>query len=284
MKRLGLVLALVVLAGAALTTASARTDGTTTICHRTKSEKTPYVKLQVSAKALKAHVKHAADIIPAPKGGCPRTLLTPTSGGNAFQIAMTGEAEGATGDPVATGTATVRLRAGQGQVCYQIAAENLPPASAAHIHQGPAGAPGNVVIPLETPDASGKSSGCAAAARALVKAILGNPAGFYVNVHTAEFPAGAIRGQLTGTSTSSFGWIAAVTLKGSTEPDATGTAVVRIRKDVNMVCYRLHAEKITLPATASHIHRGAASVNGPVVVPFVPPPDATGNSAVCTFT
>jgi hypothetical protein len=282
MKRLGLVLALVVFAGAAMTTASARTDAKkTAICHRTTSKKTPYVKMSVSGKALSAHVKHAADIIPAPKGACPRSLLTVTSGGTAFQIAMTGEAEGATGDPVATGTATVRLRAGQGQVCYQIAADNLPAASAAHIHQGGAGSAGNVVLPLKTPASNGKSSGCATAARTLVRSLLAGPAGFYVNVHTAEFPAGAIRGQLTGTSTASFGWVAAIALKGSTEPDATGTAVVRIRKDVNMVCYRLHAEKITLPATNAHIHRGAATVSGPVVVPFVPP-DATGNSSGCT--
>jgi hypothetical protein len=283
MKRLVLILAVVVLAGAALTTASARTGKTTTICHRITSKKTPYVKIKVSAKALKAHVKHAADIIPAPKAGCPRTLLTATSGGSAFQVALTGEAESPAGDPVATGTSTVRLRAGQGQVCYVLSADNLPPAAAAHIHEGAAGASGNVVIPLKTPDANGKSSGCAAAARALVAAILADPVGYYVNVHTAAFPGGAIRGQLTGTSTASFGWIASVALKGSSEPDATGTAVVRIRKDVSMVCYRLHAEKITLPATAAHIHRGAATVNGPVVVPFSPP-DATGNSSGCTQT
>jgi hypothetical protein len=283
MKRLGLMLAVVVLAGAALTTASARTGKTTTICHRTTGKKAPYVKIKVSPKALRAHLKHAADIIPAPKAGCPRTLLTATSGGNAFQVALTGEAESPAGDPVATGTATVRLRTGQGQVCYVLSADNLAPAAAAHIHEAAAGASGNVVIPLKTPDASGKSSGCASATRALVASILTDPAGYYVNVHTAAFPGGAIRGQLTGTSTASFGWIAAIALKGSTEPDATGTAVVRIRKDVSMVCYRLHAEKITLPATAAHIHRGAATVSGPVVVPFVPP-DATGNSSGCTQT
>ena len=61
---------------------------------------------------------------------------------------------------------------------------------------------------------------------------------------------------------STFGWIAAVNLVGSSEPNAKGTAVVRIRKDAGMVCYRLHAESITLPATAAHIHRGGPTANG----------------------
>ena len=69
-------------------------------------------------------------------------------------------------------------------------------------------------------------------------------------------------------------------LVGSTEPNAKGTAVVRIRKDAGMVCYRLHAESITLPATAAHIHRGGPTANGPVVVPF-DAPAANGNSGGC---
>jgi hypothetical protein len=116
-----------------------------------------------------------------------------------------------------------------------------------------------------------------------VKSILADAAAFYVNVHTAEFPAGAIRGQLTGTSTAAFGWISAVTLKGSTEPDATGTAVVRIRKDVNMVCFRLHAEKITLPATAAHIHMGAMGKAGNVLIPLCGP-CRSGAHGKATFT
>jgi CHRD domain-containing protein len=280
MKRSGFLLAAFLLAGVALTTATAGTDANRTICHRTASKTTPYVKLSVSAKQLAAHGKHAADIIPAPRGGCPKTLLSASSGGRAFSVSLTGEAESPAGDPVATGTATVRLRAGQGQLCYQLAGENLPTAAAAHIHVGAAGTAGNVVVPLTTPNAAGKSSGCAPAARPLVATILAKPASYYVNIHTAEFPGGAIRGQLTGTSESAFGWIVAKTLVGSSEPNAKGTAVVRIRKDAGLVCYRLHAESITLPATAAHIHRGAAGVNGPVVVPFTAPA-ANGNSSGC---
>src|SRR5262249_54079845 len=159
----------------------------------------------VSAKQLIAHTKHAADIIPAPRAGCPHTLLTPTSGGRLFAIALTGEAESPAADPVATGTATVRLRNGQGQVCYTFAAVNLPPAVAAHIHRANVGASGPVVVPLRTPNAAGTARGCAPAQRTLVHAILANPGSYYVNVHTTEFPNGAIRGQLTGTSPNSFG-------------------------------------------------------------------------------
>jgi hypothetical protein len=220
MKRLGLLLAVLVLAGAALSTASARTGGIRTICHRTTSKKTPYVKLRVSTAALRAYLKQPADIIPAPSGGCPRTLLTPDSGGRAFRIALTGEDESPNGDPVGTGTATARLRAGQGQICFRLSTNGLPAASAAHIHRGDKGSSGPVVVPLRTPNAAGKSSGCAAASRTLVKAILGDPASYYVNVHTGEFPAGAIRGQLTGTSTASFGTIKKLDLKGTTEPNA----------------------------------------------------------------
>jgi len=281
MKRLAFLIAMLGLAGIALTAANARTDAAkTTICHRTASKTNPYVKQTVSGKALRDALKRPADIIPAPAGICPKTVLSPTSGGRAFAVALTGNAESPAGDPVATGTATFRLRAGQGQVCYQMAAKDLPQAVAAHIHHGDAGTAGPVVVPLNTPNAAGASSGCAAAARPLVRAILTSPGSFYANIHTAEFPAGAIRGQLTGTSTASFGTVFSLDLKGTSEPNATGTAVLRILKDTSTVCYRLHAANVTLPTVAAHIHKGAAGVNGPVVVPFTAP-GADGNSSGC---
>src|SRR6266508_5587529 len=179
MRRLGLlVMILAFVAAATLSTAGASVQATTTICHRTASKTTPYVRLRVSGNVLRTHGKHAADIIPAPAGGCPKTLLTATSGGRAFQVALTGETESPAGDPVGTGTATIRLRAGQGQVCYQLAAKNLPAAAAAHIHRGASGVAGPVVVPLATPNAAGASNGCATAARTLVKSILASPASF----------------------------------------------------------------------------------------------------------
>jgi hypothetical protein len=43
--------------------------------------------------------------------------------------------------------------------------------------------------------AQGVSSGCTATAQVLIDEIVANPSAFY-NVHTSDFPAGALRGQL----------------------------------------------------------------------------------------
>ena len=58
-------------------------------------------------------------------------------------------------------------------------------------------ASGPVAVPLAKPGADGKVSACATASADVIKDILANPGGYYVNVHNAEFGGGAIRGQLT---------------------------------------------------------------------------------------
>lgn len=49
-----------------------------TICHRTGSQKNPYVMITVSQNAVPAHTAHG-DIIPAPAGGCPAAFSPSTS-------------------------------------------------------------------------------------------------------------------------------------------------------------------------------------------------------------
>jgi hypothetical protein len=196
-----------------------------------------------------------------------------------FHVSLTGEAENPSGDPVATGTATLKMRAGQRKVCYQLSAKNLPRAVAAHIHRGKAGVSGNVVVPLKTPNAAGNAKGCTKASKALVRSMIKHPAAYYVNVHTAEFPNGAIRGQLKG-KPSPVGTVITRALNGTSEPNATGSVVLRVRRVAGLICFRLTAANVTLPTVAAHIHKGAAGANGNVVVPLTAP-GATGTSDGC---
>lgn len=203
MKRVSLVLFVALLAVSVLATAQAAQKAPsgkkkTTICHRTNSASNPYVKLRVSTAALAGHAHHSRDIIPAPAGGCPRTAMDPHHGGHVLAATLTGHAEiPGPGDPDGSGTASIRLTGGEGRLCFALTARNITlPAAAAHVHRGGAAVAGPVVVPLSPPDASGRSEGCVAVDRALVAEILANPSGFYANVHTSDFPAGAIRGQL----------------------------------------------------------------------------------------
>jgi len=118
--------------------------------------------------------------------------------GRPLSAHMTGAAEKPNpGDTDGQGHATFTVNVGQSQVCYDLMVEKIAVATAAHIHKGGPTEAGPPVVPLKAPDASGKVKDCATADKAVVQAIQQNPAGYYVNVHNAEFPAGAVRGQLS---------------------------------------------------------------------------------------
>jgi CHRD domain len=126
-------------------------------------------------------------------------LIGPASADRAsrtFSTTLTGAAEvPGPGDPDGTGTASVTVRPGIAEVCYTLEVEGIEPATAAHVHFGEAGTAGPVVVTLEAPS-DGDSAGCAPASRRLVAQIFAHPERYYVNVHNAEYPAGALRGQL----------------------------------------------------------------------------------------
>ena len=125
------------------------------------------------------------------------TAAAAEDGGRRFTVLMTGAAERpGPGDPDGAGTAVFRVNAGQRQICYTLAVQDIEPATAAHIHRAPTTAPGPVVVPLDAPT-DGSSENCATVTRELAQEIIRSPTSFYVNVHNAPFPAGAIRGNLT---------------------------------------------------------------------------------------
>jgi hypothetical protein len=108
---------------------------------------------------------------------------------------MTGEQEvPGPGDPNGFGRATIILIPPD-TVCYVLTANRIAPATAAHIHFGPPGVAGPIVVPL-APPTLGVSGGCMSADPELVANIAAHPSQYYVNVHNRPYPEGAIRGQL----------------------------------------------------------------------------------------
>jgi CHRD domain len=122
--------------------------------------------------------------------------------GRPLSAALTGAAEvPGPGDADASGTALITLNEGQGEVCFNLDWAGIDgTVVAAHIHVGPAGVAGGIVVPLFAGAflGTGSASGCiSGVSEELIKAIRQDPAGYYVNIHSTVFPAGAVRGQLS---------------------------------------------------------------------------------------
>lgn len=108
--------------------------------------------------------------------------VVPLSGAN--------EVPGGSGDPDGTGTATLTIDDVALTISWSIVVANIDTVTLDHIHTGAAGVNGGVIVdfggvlvggPIADPD---------------LAAVLANPTGHYVNVHTNTFPSGAIRGQV----------------------------------------------------------------------------------------
>jgi hypothetical protein len=116
-----------------------------------------------------------------------------------LRVSMTGIQEvPGPGDADGNGTAEVRVTVSEGQVCWDVYARDIDAATAAHIHRGAAGIAGPPVVTLATPDAAGRSQGCATVDPMVARDIAMRGHEYYLNVHTGPHPAGAIRGQLRG--------------------------------------------------------------------------------------
>ena len=121
----------------------------------------------------------------------------------AAEVTLTATLAGVTegdspGDPDGSGTASIVIDVEAGTACWELTAANIEPVTQSHIHVGAEGVSGDVVVPLDTDGFEGTSEGCIAPMEdaAILQAILDDPAGYYVNLHTDDFQPGAIRGQL----------------------------------------------------------------------------------------
>lgn len=193
------------------------------------------------------------------------------------ELSGTNEVPAGSGDPDGSGQGAVWITGGE--IHFDITVQNVDPLAAAHIHQGPAGTNGPVVVDFTADIIAGdRVLGSVPIDQSLADAIAADPSGFYFNVHNAAFPGGAARGQLQSQQTTA---LVTVPLAENEVPTpgpvgGSGTAVVRLGGFA--AAYDFTADGIEIPPILHHIHQGPAGVAGPVVVDF-DPVEWTGSTA-----
>ncbi|MGW4030437.1 CHRD domain-containing protein [Streptomyces sp. NPDC004838] len=273
------------------------------------------MRKQIIAVAASAIVLGVTGVTPALANGDAHGSHPGQGGqaaGAAFTKASTGRAanfvaelSGADEVPVAggpavndpDGKAVALIKVKGDRVAFALQWKGFVP-SLGHIHQGRAGQNGAVKVGLfgtAMPDSVHSAAGQVALTDAkLAREIRTNPAGFYVNLHSAEFPGGAVRGQLKpakhdinplsvikgkGLRALSNGEQEVPKNDASKVGDPDGRAVTFVSPKGTSVDYSLAWVNIQSPSLG-HIHQGRFGVNGSVVFDFFNRPVPDGVFAV----
>lgn len=150
------------------------------------------------------------------------------------------------------------------------------PITNAHLHYGAAGVNGPAIVPLMPYNEGNKFKGIVSLDS------ITDPEGFldslnmglvYVNVHTENYPAGEIRGQLGRHDALAFdSWMdisqQTDTLDPSTPEMAQGLTHMYINEAMDSLWVHVLVDSLSGPIMASHFHLGAVGVPGPVVIPL----------------
>ena len=167
--------------------------------------------------ATQGAAAHAGEEVPEPDAFTSEFRVEATP-----DLVIDNEGNPVPGEEGAWGTFEFRLNSDEDVVCYDIAFEGVttpyesPARTATHIHQASDGefGPPRLAFPDPEDDGDGvlRSSGCMQGPFTTdledddgndtgegftVAQIEDDPESFYADTHTADFPAGAIRGQLT---------------------------------------------------------------------------------------
>ncbi|WP_433571449.1 CHRD domain-containing protein [Streptomyces sp. CA-251247] len=233
----------------------------------------------------------AASTFTKPSTGRALTFAAELSGANEVPVA----GGPAVNDPDGKAVALVKVKGDR--VTFALRWKGFVP-SLGHIHQGAVGKNGEVKVPLfgtAMPDSVHSAAGQVALTDAeLARDIRNDPAGFYVNLHSAEFPGGAVRGQLKPLHKNinpldiiKGGKLRALSNGAQEVPkndaskvgDPDGHAVTFIHPKGTDVDYSLAWINLKSP-TKGHIHKGAFGKNGDVVFDFFNRPVPDGVFAV----
>ena len=208
-------------------------------------------------------------------GGEIRGQLT-LNGATGFTAGLEGAQEVPPNGSTGKGTAVLSLT--PSGLRFELTVDGLTgPITGAHIHRAPTGSNGPVVRDIQPEFVGTTGTGlwrmddASALTADLVAALIAGD--LYINVHTAAFPGGEIRGQITprpGLLASSY----SARLTGAQERPAVATAAQGTGWFVVTAAgidYRYTVSGLSGAITAAHLHGAGIGVNGGVIVnlPFV---------------
>ena len=191
-------------------------------------------------------------------------------------------APSAMGDP--HGSATEVLRIKGNQVTFEITWHNLAAPTVARVHSGAAGMAGGAVMSMMAAPMSGTVTAVDGSVTVnnpqLLTRLVNNPGQFYLNVGTAKYPGGAVRGQFRRIAPVDFqrilhvGPFAAVN-SGDQEVPAAGNANAHANAFLGLgatsINYAVSWNGLSSP-TAFTLDQGAVGVNGaPATTLFAAP-------------
>ena len=150
----------------------------------------------------------AVAIVSLLSAAAPGTAYTGGVDTFAYTLTMDGaqEVPGGSGDPDGTATGTLTLSSTAGLLSFSISFANIDDPIAVDITLGAPGVGGDPLVSL--PVSAGVDPnplvGTVAPDPAILQSIIQDPTAFYVNVHTAAFPDGAVRGQVPEPDTAAL--------------------------------------------------------------------------------
>jgi hypothetical protein len=184
----------------------------------------------------------------------------------AFDTWLDGQQEVPPTPSGSTGSGSITFSPGLDTVYYDVVYDSLlDTPTAAHFHDGTYGVSGPPVVDLTTSINGNHLSGMATSLPPdfVAKCLLGS---IYLNVHSAAFPNGEIRGQVDRLAYEGF----AFSIDGSQETPpnpspAIGSGFVSIDPEERSAHYRMVVDDLTGPLTEAHFHNAPPGVAGPPV-------------------
>lgn len=183
-----------------------------------------------------------------------------------FNVTLTPGEELPATPSLASGTATLSINVASGSVRGTLTLSGIT-ATAAHIHDGPAGQNGPVIVGLTesatTPGVWDIPANAVLTAAQVQKLLSG---GLYLNAHSGTYPGGEIRGQITPPNID----VAIARLDGLQQVPAVESAAdaqggVTVNRAAGRATIHLVVRNLANP-TAAHLHEGYGGRNGAVLI------------------